>query len=154
MRLTHVGCWAQALTSSWADGSRGPICFCLPEGAIPAASMREWNAKHVGASYIISTETSSHFMHSNSLLEIYDQCYSVAFHLQRKKILSFINSMICLLTWPSQLLPEFCHKSTNLISSTQAWAEWQWPRSCDLRRMDRLILSISRRGNQEVGGLT
>ncbi|CAL1164996.1 unnamed protein product [Cladocopium goreaui] len=75
-----------ALTSSWADGSRGPICFCLPEGAIPAASMREWNAKHVGASYIISTETSSHFMHSNSLLEIYDQCYSVAFHLQRKKL--------------------------------------------------------------------
>ena len=78
----------QALTSSWSDGSRGPICFCIPEGALPAKAIREWNKQHIGLSYIVCSGTSSHFMQSDTLLEIFDQCYSAGIALQRAKSLA------------------------------------------------------------------
>lgn len=63
------------------------MCFCMPEGSIPAPEIRAWNSKHVGLAYIVSSGTQSHFMQSNTLLEVFDQCYSAAVKLQRNKFL-------------------------------------------------------------------
>lgn len=77
----------EALTSSWSNGVAGPICFCLAEGSAPAAKVREWNCQHVGEAMIIFSGTNSHFMSASSLLEVLDQCYSVALEKQRQRIL-------------------------------------------------------------------
>ena len=74
-----------ALTSSWSDGSPGPICFCLPEGRLTAEEMKQWNDAHVGESYVMSSGSKTHFMTADCLLQVYDQVYSPALAKQRAK---------------------------------------------------------------------
>ena len=85
--IKHARRGLTALTSSWSDGSAGPICFCIPEGRLNASEIADFNKANVGRSYIVASGTKSHFMSADSLLQIFEQVYSPALRLQRQKIL-------------------------------------------------------------------
>ncbi|CAK9022189.1 unnamed protein product [Durusdinium trenchii] len=50
-----------AMTSTWSDGSRGPICFSCPEGSIDATTIRKFNDEHVGTAMILMQGRSLEF---------------------------------------------------------------------------------------------
>ena len=70
------------LTSSWSDGRPGPVCFCVPERKLSPQEMHASNAANVGRSYVISSQSHTHFMCAQTLME---QCYSAALEQQRKR---------------------------------------------------------------------
>lgn len=75
----------EVLTSSWSDGSRGPLAFCVPEGAMPVNSVKEWNNNHIGESMIVTSQSSTHFMNSDTMLQILEQLVSPALEKQRAR---------------------------------------------------------------------
>ena len=83
--VKHVRRSITALTSSWSDGTGGPICFSIPEGRMTHAQMTEWNKTHIGRSYVLSSGTKSHFMSADTLLQVFEQVYSPALQMQREK---------------------------------------------------------------------
>ena len=83
--VKHARRGVTALTSSWSDGSAGPIVFCIPEGRMTAAQMHEWNSSHVGSSYVLSSGSRTHFMTADTLLQVFEQVYSPALEKQSKR---------------------------------------------------------------------
>ncbi|CAK9116427.1 unnamed protein product [Durusdinium trenchii] len=47
----------QVLTSSWSDGSKGPLAFCIPEGAMTAQEIQKWNQEHEVRHFIINSHS-------------------------------------------------------------------------------------------------
>lgn len=89
----HVSvCWsAEVLTSSWSDGTPGPIAFCCPDGALSVSEIQEFNASHVASAMVVPSGTNSHFMTSDTLLQVWEQLYSPALAKQRSRSLSLCN---------------------------------------------------------------
>ena len=87
--LTSTLTWTccQALTSSWSDGSRGPIGFCLPEGSVPIDFVKSWNQSHIGESMVVLSQSSTHFMNSDTMIQILEQLVSPALEKQRARYL-------------------------------------------------------------------
>ena len=75
----------QVLTTSWSDGTPGPIAFCVPEGKMPSAEIQKWNREHVGRSLIITSQTPTHFMNGEILVVIMEQLFSPALEAQRAR---------------------------------------------------------------------
>lgn len=50
-----------------------------------AEQIREFNGKHVGRAFVVSTQTQTHFMHGETLCIMLEQLYSVAFKEQRTR---------------------------------------------------------------------
>lgn len=50
------------ITSSWSDGSSGPLGFCLPTSLLPHKVVETFNKNHKGISYAFPSGTKSHFM--------------------------------------------------------------------------------------------
>ena len=75
----------QALTSSWSDGTAGPIAFCLPEGKISPQDAAAYNRENRGRSFVMTSGTESHFMSGEVLAVMMDQLISPAMEKQRQK---------------------------------------------------------------------
>ncbi|CAK9114704.1 Uncharacterized protein (Fragment), partial [Durusdinium trenchii] len=73
------------LTSSWSDGTPGPIAFCCPDGALSVSEIQEFNASHVASAMVVPSGTNSHFMTSDTLLQVWEQLYSPALAKQRSR---------------------------------------------------------------------
>lgn len=78
----------EALTSSWSDGSRGPIAFCVPDGALKVEDVKAYNSRHQGESMIVLSGSHTHFMCADTLLQVLEQLYSKAFEIQRARYLA------------------------------------------------------------------
>jgi len=76
----------EVLTRSWSTGDPGPIAYCLPEGTMKSSEMTEFNKKHHGYAMVFSSTTDSHFMTGETLCMVYEQLYSPALALQRKRL--------------------------------------------------------------------
>ena len=48
--------------STWADGTPGPVAFCLPHGGIPGKLLKELNDEYRGTALFIMSPTDSHMM--------------------------------------------------------------------------------------------
>lgn len=57
-----------AVTSTWADGSLGPLGICLATGSVPAAYIRQMNEDYRGHVFLFESGTESHFMNSDTTL--------------------------------------------------------------------------------------
>ena len=82
----HVRRGITVLTTSWSDGSRGPLAFCVPDGKVSPEAQAAWNVAHKGKSYILTSGSGTHFMTADTLLQLYDQLFSPAVELQRAKL--------------------------------------------------------------------
>ena len=74
-----------AVTSSWSDGSAGPLGLCFPTGMIPDLQVREFNQRHRGECLLFCSERKTHVMNGETWLVLLQQLYLDAFSLQRKK---------------------------------------------------------------------
>ncbi len=64
------------LTSTWDDGTRGPLAFCFRDGWMPSKVIKEINAENVGEVYCMHSQTDSHFMTAQTTLEVFHQLYT------------------------------------------------------------------------------
>ena len=95
---------SQVLTSSWSDGTAGPLAFTVPEGKLSAEAIKQFNEKHAGRAMVLTSGTSSHFMTGDTLVQVYEQLYSPALALQRAKTLKL-----------------------NLLRAPSHWLTWKLP---------------------------
>ena len=77
---------AQVLTSSWSDGSCGPIAFTVPEGAMKPDEIVSFNSEHSGEAMVLTSGSNTHFMCSDTLLQVYEQLLSPALEQQRGRL--------------------------------------------------------------------
>ena len=75
----------QAMTSSWSDGTAGPIAFCIPDGRMPQELITKFNMDNVGESFVFTSGSSSHFMTADTLDQVFEQLFSPALAKQRKR---------------------------------------------------------------------
>ena len=73
------------MTSTWSDGSRGPLGICIPENFIDADTVGRFNANHRGQCYVFSSQSPSHFMSAESMIRYLKGVVTDAIGLQRKK---------------------------------------------------------------------
>lgn len=73
------------VTSTWSDGSRGPLGICFPEQFIDADTVAEFNRKHRGRAFAFSSQQASHFMTGPTFVKMMHGMLTDAIALQRKK---------------------------------------------------------------------
>ena len=87
MHLINLRRGVTVLTTSWSDGTRGPLAFCVPDGKITPEEQRAWNVAHKGRSYVLTSGTRSHFMTADTLLQLFEQLFSPALQQQRDRLM-------------------------------------------------------------------
>ncbi|CAK9082833.1 unnamed protein product [Durusdinium trenchii] len=73
------------LTTSWSDGTPGPIAFCVAEGHISGQDIVDYNLKNYGRSMVVTSGGSSHFMTGETMMIMMEQLISPALKLQRER---------------------------------------------------------------------
>lgn len=74
------------LTSTWSDGSCGPLGLCIPESCgMQQEAIERFNLDHQGIAYIFSSGSHTHFMNGESFVDLLHGLLGHAFHLQRKR---------------------------------------------------------------------
>ena len=79
---------SQVLTTSWSDGSPGPIGFSVPDGTMSPSEMQAWNVAHKGHSWVMSSGSGTHFMTAEVWMVMLEQMVSPALQIQRAKHLN------------------------------------------------------------------
>lgn len=74
-----------AVTSSWSDGSPGPLGLCYPGNMFNASFVAEFNQKHRGECLLFASERKTHFLNGETWLILLQQLYVDAFAVQRAK---------------------------------------------------------------------
>ena len=74
-----------AVTSTWSDGSRGPLGLCCPESFLKPEFMEHFNKEHDGEMFLFSSEGKGHFMHSGTMMTLMHGLLTSAFEKQRAK---------------------------------------------------------------------
>ena len=92
VRLDAISGWRGALTSvtsTWSDGTRGPLGFCVKEGFLPQKYIEKVNQspQNIGRVYICVIQTDSHMMTSETTLELWRNLYGPAM-VQRRLLLN------------------------------------------------------------------
>ena len=83
--IKHARRGITAVTSSFSDGSRGPIAFCVPEGRVTADEMKAFNLANVGEAFLFTSGSTSHFMTADTLHQVFEQLFSPAIERQRER---------------------------------------------------------------------
>eukprot|EP00435_Cladocopium_sp_Y103_P023101 s4195_g5.t1 len=73
------------LTSTWSDGTAGPLGICVPESFMTEDAIQAFNQQWPGQSYIFSSQSKSHFMNGQSLMDVLHNLIGAAFKKQRAK---------------------------------------------------------------------
>ena len=107
--VTMVKGWT-CVTSVWGNGARGPFLICAPEGVIPQAIADRINKEYKGRVLIISSRTeATHFMSSETVLDMFEGLFTPAYKLQREAC-----GMMDTSKYPGGMLTDACssHHST------------------------------------------
>lgn len=83
VRKARFACTLQ--TSSWSDGTAGPLAFCLSPGKIKKADVDAFNILNRGRALAFESNTKSHFMTSQTWQLLLDNLYEEAYAIQRAK---------------------------------------------------------------------
>ena len=73
------------LTTTWSDGSPGPLGICTPENFLRQDKINELNERFRGRAHVICSETKTHFMNSSTWVVLLKGLLTDAFALQRKR---------------------------------------------------------------------
>ena len=85
-RVDAIRNWRKSMTvitSTWGNGTRGPLAFCCPDGMISREFRESFNAANQGTFYIMCSGTPSHFTNSETNFELFEKLYTPAYKLQR-----------------------------------------------------------------------
>ena len=84
MRVERYVARFRGRTSTWANGTSGPVFACVPDGKLPEDTKRTYNAKYPGEFYVTTSGSSSHFMTADTTIEMLSELYGPAFEAQRR----------------------------------------------------------------------
>lgn len=73
------------VTTSWSDGSAGPLGICYPVGMFGEAQVSQFNEAHRGEALLFSSEKRSHFMSGEQYVLLLKDLLTQAFAQQRAK---------------------------------------------------------------------
>ena len=74
------------VTSTWADGNKGPLIQVYLEGVVSQRLMKEINALYPGRHFVMSSESTTHFMNGESTIEMYHNCFKAAMKRKRTEL--------------------------------------------------------------------
>lgn len=119
-----------AVTSSWSDGTAGPLGLCYPRGMIKAKQVEEFNLRNKGRALLFCSEKKSHFMDGESFIIMMREMLSDGFSLQRRrhKLSSETEGLILADGWTG-----YHSWSSGLNVSREAWAQANHVRLPDLQ---------------------
>jgi len=108
-----------AVTSTWSSGEAGPLGLCVPDGFVKQEVMDQWNAKHEGRAFMFQSQSTSHFMCSETWLVLLHGLIAPALALQRKKLGVASSTPALLLAdgWTG-----FHSHKTGLDAAREAWS--------------------------------
>ena len=75
-----------AVTSTWSDGTRGPLALCYAPCSLKQADVDSFNREFSGECFLFSSETKSHFMTGQTLLTLMHGILTDAFQLKRDQL--------------------------------------------------------------------
>ena len=75
-----------AITSTWADGTRGPLGLCYPTGAFRPEQVEHFNKTFKGECYMFDSESKSHFMCGNTFQTLMHGLLTPAYARKRKEL--------------------------------------------------------------------
>ena len=75
-----------AVTSTWSDGTAGPLGICYPSGIYKQEEVDSFNAEFRGLCYLFDSETKSHFMTGNTFQTLMHGLLTPAFALKRQQL--------------------------------------------------------------------
>lgn len=74
-----------AVTSSWSDGTAGPLGLCVPRGMMTHEEIQSFNSEHTGRCFVFSSERRTHYMCGETFLVLLNGLITDAFAIQRAK---------------------------------------------------------------------
>ena len=108
------------VTSTWSDGTRGPLGLCYPTGAFTQEYVDAFNDKYPGIAYMFPSETRSHFMTGPTFQTLMHGLLTTAFQLKRKElgVSSKAPGLLLADAWSG-----FHSFRTGLDKSREAWSK-------------------------------
>lgn len=73
------------VTTSWSDGTAGPLGICFPLGMFGEQEVTQFNNAHRGEAFLFSSEKRSHFMSGEQFVILLKELLGQAFTQQRAK---------------------------------------------------------------------
>ena len=74
------------MTTTWSDGSPGPLGVSVPEGMLSSDTISDLNKTFMCRAFVLSSEQKSHFMTAETWLSMLKGMMTNAFAQQRKKL--------------------------------------------------------------------
>ena len=74
------------VTSTWADGTRGPLIQIYPEGVVNHRVMQAFNKLYPGRHFVMSSESVPHFMNGVSTRVMHHTCFKPALKRKRRML--------------------------------------------------------------------
>lgn len=110
-----------AVTSSWADGTRGPLGLCYATGSFKLQDVERFNAQYAttGEALLFDSESRSHFMSGQTYMTLLHNLIGPAFHAKRRALGLPATARGLLLTdaWSGF----HCHRG-GLEAARQSWS--------------------------------
>ena len=75
-----------AVTSTWSDGTGGPLGLCYPTGVYKQEDVDSFNREFRGSCFLFESETKSHFMTGNTFQTLMHGLLTPAFALKRQQL--------------------------------------------------------------------
>ena len=72
-------------TSIWGDGTPGSLALNAPEGTIPESTRKKLNKIYVGKVYLMLSNSNTHFLTADTMIELWTELFAPAVKLQRIK---------------------------------------------------------------------
>lgn len=74
------------VTTTWANGERGPLIYVFPEGQFPHERLVALNKKFAGEIWCVTSGKDTHFMDGEVTVRMWEECFSMAFAQRRKNL--------------------------------------------------------------------
>jgi hypothetical protein len=73
------------VTTTWANGERGPLIFVFPESQFPREHLIHLNQKFSDEIWCVSSGTDTHFMDGEVSIRIWEECLAKIFAKRRER---------------------------------------------------------------------
>ena len=144
-----------AVTSSWSDGTAGPLGLCIPRGMMSDAEIQSFNSNHRGRCFIFSSERRTHYMNGETFLVLLKGLDAYAIQRRKHKLADSIRGLLLTDGWTG-----FHSWSSGLDLAREAWSSSVnvslRVRKCrkSISKGDRVMVLIREAGAHPVSRLT
>ena len=88
-----------AVTSSWSDGTAGPLGLCVPRAMMSDAEIQSFNANHRGRCFVFSWERRTHYMNGETFLVLLKGLDAYTIQRRKHKLADSIRGLLLTDAW-------------------------------------------------------